>query len=244
MNVLVIEDDQQAASYMVKGIKEGGHVVEHAADGVVGMTMAGRGCYDVLVVDRMLPLRDGLSLVEQLRSGGIDTPVLFLSALGSVDDKVKGLRAGGDDYLTKPYALAELLARIEVLGRRKGEGKPATRMVMADMEMDLLARTAKRAGKLIELLPREFMLLEYLMRNAGTVVTRAMLLENVWDYHFDPQTNVIDVHIARLRQKIDRDFTPPLIHTVRGVGYCLRTAAPDEKGEKDKKRASQLGSES
>lgn len=222
MKVLVIEDDRQAAAYLAKGLKEAGHVVDVANDGKEGLFLAGAEFYDVLIVDRMLPGRDGLSLVEILRATGNDTPVLFLSALGSVDDRVKGLRAGGDDYLTKPFAFSELLARIEVLARRRGGAAPQTRLSVGDLEMDLLARTVKRAGRPIELLPREFALLEYLMRNAGSVVTRTMMLENVWDYHFDPQTNVIDVHIARLRQKIDKDFPSPLIHTVRGAGYSLR----------------------
>lgn len=224
MKILVIEDDQQAASYLAKGLKEAGHVVDVAHDGKDGLFLAGAEHYDVLIVDRMLPGRDGLSLVEILRATGNDTPVLFLSALGSVDDRVQGLRAGGDDYLTKPYAFSELLARIEVLVRRRGAAAPQTRLSVGDLELDLLSRTVRRAGKSIELLPREFALLEYLMRNAGSVVTRTMMLENVWDYHFDPQTNVIDVHIARLRQKIDKDFPVPLIHTVRGAGYCLRAA--------------------
>ncbi len=222
MKVLVIEDDQQAASYLAKGLKEAGHVVDLAHDGKDGLFLAGSEHYDVMVVDRMLPGRDGLSLVEILRATGNDTPVLFLSALGSVDDRVKGLRAGGDDYLTKPYAFSELLARIEVLVRRRTAAQPQTKLAVGDLELDLLSRTVKRSGKPIELLPREFALLEYLMRNAGSVVTRTMMLENVWDYHFDPQTNVIDVHIARLRQKIDKDFPAPLIHTVRGAGYSLR----------------------
>ncbi|KAA0683677.1 winged helix-turn-helix domain-containing protein [Roseomonas genomospecies 6] len=222
MKVLVIEDDQQAASYLAKGLKEAGHVVDVANDGKEGLFLAGSEHYDVMIVDRMLPGRDGLSLVEILRATGNDTPVLFLSALGSVDDRVKGLKAGGDDYLTKPYAFSELLARIEVLVRRRSAAQPQTRLVVADLELDLLSRTVRRAGKSIDLLPREFALLEYLMRNAGSVVTRTMMLENVWDYHFDPQTNVIDVHIARLRQKIDKDFPTPLIHTVRGAGYSLR----------------------
>ena len=222
MKVLVIEDDRQAAAYLAKGLKEAGHVVDVANDGKEGLFLAGAEFYDVLIVDRMLPGRDGLSLVEILRATGNDTPVLFLSALGSVDDRVKGLKAGGDDYLTKPFAFSELLARIEVLARRRGGAAPQTRLSVGDLEMDLLARTVKRAGRPIELLPREFALLEYLMRNAGSVVTRTMMLENVWDYHFDPQTNVIDVHIARLRQKIDKDFPAPLIHTVRGAGYSLR----------------------
>ena len=222
MKVLVIEDDQQAASYLQKGLKEAGHVVDLAYDGKEGLFLAGSEHYDVMVVDRMLPGRDGLSLVEILRATGNDTPVLFLSALGSVDDRVKGLKAGGDDYLTKPFAFSELLARIEVLVRRRTAAQPQTKLTVGDLELDLLSRTVKRAGKVIDLLPREFALLEYLMRNAGSVVTRTMMLENVWDYHFDPQTNVIDVHIARLRQKIDKDFPAPLIHTVRGAGYSLR----------------------
>jgi len=224
MKILVIEDDQQAASYLAKGLKEAGNVVDVANDGKEGLYLAGAEHYDVMVVDRMLPGRDGLSLVQVLRAAGNDTPVLFLSALGSVDDRVKGLKAGGDDYLTKPFAFSELLARIEVLVRRRGAAQPQTRLAVADLELDLLSRSVKRAGKAIELLPREFALLEYMMRNAGSVVTRTMMLENVWDYHFDPQTNVIDVHIARLRQKIDKDFPTPLIHTVRGAGYSLRAA--------------------
>ena len=222
MKVLVIEDDRQAASYLAKGLKEAGHVVDVANDGKEGLFLAGSEHYDVMIVDRMLPGRDGLSLVEILRATGNDTPVLFLSALGSVDDRVKGLKAGGDDYLTKPFAFSELLARIEVLVRRRSAAQPQTKLTVADLELDLLSRTVKRAGKPIELLPREFALLEFMMRNAGSVVTRTMMLENVWDYHFDPQTNVIDVHIARLRQKIDKDFPTPLIHTVRGAGYSLR----------------------
>ncbi|PWC79033.1 response regulator transcription factor [Azospirillum sp. TSH64] len=224
MKILVIEDDRQAASYLAKGLKEAGHVVDVANDGKEGLFLAGAEHYDVMVVDRMLPGRDGLSLVQVLRAAGNDTPVLFLSALGSVDDRVKGLKAGGDDYLTKPFAFSELLARIEVLVRRRGAAQPQTRLSVGDLELDLLSRSVRRAGKAIELLPREFSLLEYLMRNAGSVVTRTMMLENVWDYHFDPQTNVIDVHIARLRQKIDKDFPTPLIHTVRGAGYSLRAA--------------------
>lgn len=222
MKLLVIEDDREAAAYMVKGLKESGHVVDHAADGTQGLFMAGSEKYDVLIVDRMLPGRDGLSLIEVLRATGITTPILILSALGSVDDRVRGLRSGGDDYLTKPYAFSELLARVEALGRRAAANAPATRLEVGDLVMDLLTRTVRRAGKPIDLLPREFQLLEYLMRHAGSVVTRTMLLEGVWDYHFDPQTNVIDVHIARLRQKVDRDFDPPMIHTIRGAGYCLR----------------------
>ena len=222
MKILVIEDDAQAAAYMAKGLKEAGHVVDVAPDGTQGLFLAGSEHYDVLVVDRMLPGRDGLSLIGLLRATGNDTPALVLSALGSVEDRVKGLRAGGDDYLTKPYAFSELLARIENLGRRRAGPQQPTRLAVGALELDLLARTAARAGRPIELQPREFQLLEFLMRNAGSVVTRTMLLEQVWNYHFDPQTNVIDVHIARLRQKVDKGFDQPMIHTVRGAGYTLR----------------------
>ncbi len=222
MRVLVIEDDREAASYMLKGLGESGYVVDHAADGREGLFLATERSYDVMIVDRMLPGLDGLTIVETLRRQGIDTPVLILSALGRVDDRVKGLKAGGDDYLTKPYAFAELLARLEALLRRPGQVAADTTLRLADLEMDLLARTVQRGGKTVELQPREFDLLAYLMRHAGQVVTRTMLLEGVWDYHFDPQTNVIDVHVSRLRQKIDRGFEPALLHTVRGAGYCLR----------------------
>ncbi len=222
MHLLIIEDDKEAAGYLVKGLNEAGHVADHAADGEEGLAMAREGDYDVLIVDRMLPGRDGLSIVRALREEGDNTPALFLSALGDVEDKVEGLRAGGDDYLAKPYAFSELLARVEGLGRRKTAEPVRTRLKVGDMEMDLLKRKVTRAGREILLQPREFKLLEYLMRNAGNVVTRTMLLENVWDYHFDPQTNVIDVHISRLRGKIDKDFDSPMLHTVRGAGYMLR----------------------
>jgi two-component system OmpR family response regulator len=225
MRILVIEDDAETASYMVKGLKESGYVVDHAADGKDGMFHAIGGNYDALIVDRMLPSVDGLSIIQAIRAAGIKTPALILSALGAVDDRVRGLRAGGDDYLTKPYAFSELLARIEVLLRRGTGATVETKLRVADLEMDLLARTVTRGEQEIDLQPREFLLLEYLMRNAGHVVTRTMLLEHVWDYHFDPQTNVIDVHISRLRQKIDKGFAKPLLHTIRGAGYCLR--APD-----------------
>jgi two-component system, OmpR family, response regulator len=221
MRLLVVEDDREAAAYLVKGLKESGHVVDHARDGVEGLSLWQGQAYDVAVVDRMLPRMDGLTLVRRMRDGGDQTPVLFLSALGDVDDRVKGLKAG-DDYLTKPYAFAELLARVDALMRRRTPDAPQTRLSVGDLELDLLSRTAARAGAPIDLQPREFLLLEYLMRHAGQVVTRTMLLENVWDYHFDPQTNVIDVHISRLRAKIDKGFTEPLLHTVRGAGYCLR----------------------
>lgn len=222
MRILVIEDDREAAAYMVKGLKESGHVVDHAANGLDGYSMADGAGYDVLVVDRMLPGLDGLTIVEMLRRNGDGTPVLFLSALGEVDERVKGLKAGGDDYLAKPYAFSELLARVEALSRRGTRTEQETVLQVHDLEMDLLARRVTRGGKRIDLQPREFQLLEYLMRHAGQVVTRTMLLENVWEYHFDPQTNVIDVHISRLRGKIDREFETSLLHTIRGAGYCLR----------------------
>lgn len=222
MRVLVIEDDPEAARYLVKGLKESGHVVDHAANGKEGLFLAMSESHDVMVVDRMLPEVNGLAIIEAIRTAGKKTPVLILSALGEVDERVRGLRAGGDDYLTKPFAFAELLARLESLTRRHAATGPVTSLKVGDLEMDLLARTVKRAGKTIDLQPREFRLLEYMMRHAGHVVTRTMLLENVWDYHFDPQTNVIDVHISRLRQKIDKGFDPPLLQTVRGAGYSLR----------------------
>ena len=225
MRILIVEDDAQAAAYMVKGLEESGHVVDHAADGERGHDLASDADYDVLVVDRMLPKLDGLTLVERLRAEGLRKPILFLSALGQVDDRVKGLKAGGDDYLVKPYAFSELLARIEALARRGTPSEGETRLKVADLELDIRSRRVTRAGTDIPLQPREFRLLEYLMRNAGHVVTRTMLLEHVWDYNFDPQTNVIDVHISRLRSKIDRDFDMPLLHTVRGAGYCLRAPA-------------------
>ena len=219
MRILVIEDDAEAAAYMLKGLGEHGHRADHSIDAETGMEMVGRG-YDVIVLDRMLPGMDGLKAAETLRNKGVTTPILFLSALGQVDDRVKGLRAGGDDYLVKPYAFSELLARIEVLGRRRGE-ETVTEIKVGDLEIDLLARRVMRAGVKIELQPREFQLLEYLARNADQVVTRTMLLENVWQYTFDPQTNVIDVHISRLRGKIDKQFEKPLLHTVWGAGYRL-----------------------
>ncbi len=224
MRILVIEDDQEAAAYMVKGLKESGCVVDHAADGKSGLFMSASETYDALIIDRMLPGIDGLTIIKTLRASGNKTPVLILSALGEVDDRVKGLRAGGDDYMTKPYAFAELLARLEALQRRGKVESAKTTLQVADLEMDLVSRTVKRAGKVLELQPKEFALLEYLMRHAGSIVTRTMLLEKVWDYSFDPQTNVIDVHISRLRQKIDRGFDKPLLHTVRGAGYSLHDA--------------------
>jgi len=225
MKLLLIEDDQEAAAYLGRGLRESGHSVDHAADGNTGLQWGLANDYDALIVDRMLPGLDGLTLIQRLRESGDTTPVLILSARGEVDDRVEGLTAGGDDYLTKPYAFNELLARLQALVRRVRPEQQATRLQVADLELDVLKRKVMRQGQVIPLQPREFRLLEYLMRHAGQVVTRTMLLENVWDYHFDPQTNVIDVHISRLRGKIDRDFDPPLLHTVRGAGYCLNAPA-------------------
>ncbi|HEY4079038.1 MAG TPA: response regulator transcription factor [Rhizomicrobium sp.] len=222
MRILVIEDDLEAQRYLVQGLKESGHVVDDASDGENGLSLALSRPYDVAIVDRMLPKMDGLALVGEMREHGNSTPVLFLSALSEVDDRVKGLKAGGDDYLTKPYAFVELLARVDALMRRRSPVGVRTRLDVGDLELDLLTRAAKRSGTDIELQPREFRLLEYLMRHAGQVVTRTMLLESVWEYHFDPQTNVIDVHISRLRAKIDKGFQAPLLHTVRGAGYMIR----------------------
>ena len=222
MRILLIEDDIEAAAYLAKGLKEEGHTVDTANNGTDGLFLATTERYDVMIVDRMLPGIDGLSIIQAIRTAGNATPVLILSALGKVDDRVRGLKAGGDDYLVKPYAFAELLARIDALGRRSSAATPETRLKVEDLEMDLLARAVSRGGKPVDLQPREFRLLEYLMRHAGQVVTRTMLLENVWEYHFDPQTNLIDVHISRLRQKVDKDFDVSLIQTVRGAGYTLR----------------------
>ena len=219
MRILLIEDDHEAAAYLVKGLTESGHRVDLAGAGRKGLERARQERFDAMIIDRMLPELDGLSIVAALRAARDATPVLVLSALGDVEDRVVGLRAGCDDYLPKPFAFTELLARLEALTRR---GTAETKLSVADLEMDLIARSVTRAGRTIELLPREFRLLEYLMRHAGHIVTRTMLLEKVWDHHFDPQTNVIDVHVSRLRQKIDRGFDHPLLHTVRGAGYSLR----------------------
>ena len=221
MRLLMIEDDRDTLDYVAKGLIESGHALDRAEDGKDGLFLALEGEFDALIVDRMLPGLDGLAIVQTLRSSGKATPVLILSALGEVDDRVAGLRAGGDDYLVKPFAFSELLARIEALTRRHESSAPLTSLKVADLEMDLLSRVVKRADRLIRLQPREFSLLEYLMRHVNQVVTRTMLLEGVWNYHFDPQTNVIDVHVSRLRSKIDRDFDQPLLHTVRGAGYRL-----------------------
>ncbi len=221
MKILLVEDDREAANYLIQALDEAGHVTHHASDGETGYAMADSMDYDVLIIDRMLPRLDGLSIIEKLRAQGDKTPVLILSALGEVDDRVTGLRAGGDDYLTKPYAFSELLARIEVLARRSNPQEVANSYKVADLTLDRLSRKVVRDGQEILLQPREFRLLEYLMKHSGQVVTRTMLLENVWDYHFDPQTNVIDVHISRLRGKIDKGFKQPLLRTIRGAGYMI-----------------------
>ena len=224
IRILLIEDDVTAATFLVKGLNESGHVVDHARDGESGLHLALTGRYDVIIADRMLPNRDGLSIVRMLRADRNETPVLILSALGEVDDRVEGLRAGGDDYLVKPYAFAELQARLEVLSRRRQANSASELLTVADLSIDLRKQTVTRAGRIIRLQPREFRLLEYLMRHAEQVVTRTMLLEQVWDFHFDPKTNVIDVQISRLRTKIDKDFPTPLVHTVRGAGYKVGTS--------------------
>jgi two-component system, OmpR family, response regulator len=223
VRILVIEDDKDVASFIRNGLAQAGCNVDHAGNGKDGLFLATTETYDALVIDRMLPGIDGLTVIRTLRASANTTPVLILSALGEVDDRVKGLKAGGDDYLVKPFAFSELLARLEALARRAKTGgdAPSTVLKAADLEMDLLRREVRRSGKPIELQPREFQLLEFLLRHAGQVVTRTMLLEGVWDYHFDPQTNVIDVHISRLRAKIDKGFDRPLLHTVRGAGYRL-----------------------
>ncbi|HHG90293.1 MAG TPA: response regulator transcription factor [Devosia sp.] len=222
MKILLIEDDSEAAHYLVQALDEAGHVTHHAGDGETGYAMASGMDYDMLIVDRMLPRRDGLSVIESLRAEGNQTPALILSALGEVEDRVTGLRSGGDDYLTKPYAFSELLARVEVLARRSNPAEAATSLTVGDLTLDRLSREVSRNGDKIVLQPREFRLLEYLMKHSGQVVTRTMLLENVWDYHFDPQTNVIDVHISRLRAKIDKGYKAQLLQTVRGAGYMIR----------------------
>ncbi|MCP5163218.1 MAG: response regulator transcription factor [Hahellaceae bacterium] len=222
MRILVIEDDKDVAAYLIKGLKECDHVVDHCADGKEGLMMAASEEYEFMIVDRMLPGMDGLSIIKAIRATGKQTPVLILSALGDVDDRIEGLKGGGDDYLTKPFSFAELLARMEVLMRRGGtKSEQVTVLHVDDLVMDLLSRNVKRGEQKIDLQPREFRLLEYLMKHEDQVVTRTMLLEQVWDYHFDPQTNVIDVHISRLRSKIDKGFDRPLLQTVRGAGYML-----------------------
>jgi two-component system OmpR family response regulator len=225
MHLLLIEDDAEAARFLAKGLRESGYVVDIASDGREGLFRSTEGSYDLIIADRQLPHFDGLSIVAMLRRNGRRTPVLILSALGSVDDRIEGLRAGGDDYLAKPFAFGELLARIEALLRRGSQPEATTRLRIADLELDLLGRKVVRSGKAIDVTSKEFQLLEFLARRAGQVVTRTMLLEAVWDLHFDPQTNVIDVHISRLRAAIDKGFERPLLHTVRGAGYVLRDAS-------------------
>ena len=222
MKILLIEDDSEAATYLVQALDEAGHVAHHAQDGETGYAMASNMDYDVLIIDRMLPRRDGISIIESLRAEDNKTPILILSALGEVEDRVTGLRSGGDDYLTKPYAFSELLARIEVLARRSNPAEAATSYQVGDLTLDRLSRLVMRAEEKVLLQPREYRLLEYLMKYSGQVVTRTMLLENVWDYHFDPQTNVIDVHMSRLRAKIDRGQKIQLLQTIRGAGYMIR----------------------
>jgi len=225
LKILLIEDDEESADYVANGLREEGHLLAHAATGTEGLVCALRNCFDLLIVDRMLPGLDGLDLVKSLRTVGQYTPILFLTALGGVEDRVSGLNAGGDDYLVKPFAFSELVARVAALGRRPRTTATETRLNLLDLELDLLSRTVRRRGKLIELQPREYRLLEYLMRHAGQVVTRTMLLEHVWDIHFNPRTNVVETHISRLRSKIDKGFETELIHTVRGAGYCARSPA-------------------
>ena len=221
MRLLIVEDDLEASDAMARGLTEAGHDCQSAADGEAGLTAAQAGRFDVMVVDRMLPKLDGVSMVEKLRAEGDATPVLFLSALGEISHRVEGLKAGGDDYLVKPYAFAELIARVEALARRRETGSVQTLLRVGELEMDLIGREVRRQGHDIDLQPREFQLLEFLMRHAGQSVTRTMLLEKVWEYHFDPQTNVIDVHISRLRSKIDKGFDRPMLQTVRGACYRL-----------------------
>ncbi|WP_077148471.1 response regulator transcription factor [Sphingopyxis sp. KK2] len=224
MQILVIEDDARVAEHIGKGLKSAGHVVTLESDGRAGLLRAAADSFDMIIVDRMLPHVDGLTIVQTIRATGDATPILFLSALGEVDERVAGLRAGGDDYLTKPFAMSELLARVDVLARRGPAIVAETRLAVGDLEIDLLGQQVKRQGRPIDLTAREYRILTYLARNEGRVVTRSMLLEHVWDYHFDPQTNIIDQHVSRLRQKVDRGFDAALIHTVRGTGYLMRAA--------------------
>ena len=222
MRILLVEDDLEIASFILKGLKEAGFAVDHAADGEDGLYLALNEPYDAAIVDIMLPKLDGLALIEQMRGRNVNTPVIILSAKRSVDDRIKGLQKGGDDYLTKPFSFSELLARLQALIRRATRTAEPTRLIVGDLSMDLLTREVVRAGNRIELQPREFSLLEYLMRNAGRVVSRTMILEHVWDYNFDPQTDVVDVLVCRLRNRVDRDFDEKMICTVRGVGYVLK----------------------
>jgi two-component system OmpR family response regulator len=225
MKLLIVEDDAEAAAYLKRALSEAGHTVDVASGGREGLLLAAGETYDVIVLDRMLPQIDGLAILRTIRASGVKTPVLLLTALGGIDDRVEGLEAGGDDYLVKPFAFAELLARVNALARRPPPQDQPTELSVADLKLDLLKRMVTRSGERIELQPREFQLLEYLMRHAGRVVTRTMLLESVWDFHFDPKTNIVETHMSRLRGKLDRGHGGDLIHTVRGAGYVLR--APD-----------------
>jgi len=222
MKLLIVEDDKETAAYLKRALSEVGHVVDAAAGGRSGLMLAAGEPYDVIILDRMLPEIDGLGILRTIRASGVKTPVLVLTALGGIDDRVEGLEAGGDDYLVKPFAIAELLARVNALARRPPPQEVRTELCVADLRLDLLKRTVSRAGRRIELQPREFQILEYLLRHAGRVVTRTMLLESVWDFHFDPKTNIVETHMSRLRGKIDRGHGAELIHTVRGAGYVLR----------------------
>ncbi|HVN01063.1 MAG TPA: response regulator transcription factor [Caulobacteraceae bacterium] len=222
MKLLIVEDDKEGAAYLRKALSEAGHTVDHAPDGRTGLLLAAGESYDVIVLDRMLPQMDGLAILRTIRASGVKTPVLLLTALGGIDDRVEGLEAGGDDYLVKPFAIAELMARVNALARRPPPQEVQTTLQVADLKLDRLQRTVTRGGARIELQPREFQLLEYLMRHAGRVVTRTMLLESVWDYHFDPKTNIVETHVSRLRSKVDRGHAVELIQTVRGAGYRLR----------------------
>lgn len=225
MHLLIVEDDPEIASYLVKGLQEAGHQTEHADNGQDGLALATRGHYDAIILDRLMPGMDGLAVLAALRASGSAVPVMILSALNHVDERIKGLRAGGDDYLVKPFVLSELMARIEVITRRTQRAEQDSNMRVHNLELNRLTREVHRDGEEILLKPQEYRVLEYLMRHSGQIVTRTMLLEGVWDYHFDPQTNVIDVHMSRLRSKIDKAPWPPLIHTLRGAGYCLREPA-------------------
>jgi two-component system OmpR family response regulator len=222
LKILIVEDDKEAAAYLKKALAEAGHTVDHASSGREGLFLAAGETYDVIILDRMLPEMDGLAILRTIRASGVKTPVLLLTALGGIDDRVDGLEAGGDDYLVKPFAVAELLARVNALARRPPPQTVQTMLRVADLSLDMLTRTVTRAGARVDLQPREFQLLAYLMRHAGRVVTRTMLLESVWDFHFDPKTNIVDTHVSRLRAKVDRGHAQELIHTVRGAGYCLR----------------------
>lgn len=225
MKLLLVEDDAETAAYVLRGFRERGNTLDHARNGREGLFLATEGPYDVLIVDRMLPVMDGLSMVKALRSAGVATPVLFLTTMSGIDDRVEGLDAGGDDYLVKPYAFSELAARVNALARRPPASRETTILRVGDLEMNLLKRSVTRGGGVIDLQPREFQLLEYLMRRADQIVTRTMLLEGVWDFHFDPKTNIVETHISRLRSKLNQGHENDMIHTVRGSGYCLRAPA-------------------